>query len=127
MTNRVAVIAGSGRFPFLVAREAKVDPAERNVLAPPLRAASRARALLARPDVIAKGSPAMRIAHELRVSPCTRRPFLFARAGAEGDDRALLILTSMQAPTCGPQGGGCCMKHPELARAIAAIESRLRP
>ena len=120
-------VAGQDILYDLVAREAKVDATERPLLAPPLRPGSRARALLARPDVIAKGSAAMRVAHELRSSPCARRPFLFARAGADGDDRALLILTSMQAPTCGPQGGGCCTKHPELARAIAAIETRLRP
>ncbi|NUO52231.1 MAG: serine/threonine protein kinase, partial [Polyangiaceae bacterium] len=111
----------------LVSREAKAaDPLERGGLVKPSGASARARTILAKPDVIARASPAMRVALEIRSSQCQRRKFLFSRAGKEGDDRALSILSAMQPPTCGPQGGGCCAKHPELDRAIADIQARLR-
>jgi serine/threonine-protein kinase len=110
----------------LVSRESKTDPLERGGLVKPSGAPARARAILAKPEVIARASPAMRVALEIRSSQCQRRTFLFARAAKDGDDRALSILSAMQPPTCGPQGGGCCTKHPELDRAIAEIQARLR-
>lgn len=111
----------------LVSREGKAsDPLERGGLVKPSGAPARARAILAKPDVIARATPAMRVALEIRSSQCQRRKFLFARAAGDGDDRALSILSAMQPPTCGPQGGGCCAKHPELDRAIAEIQARMR-
>lgn len=87
---------------------------------------ARVRLLLARPDIAAKLSPAMKVALDLRNSTCNRRVFLYPRAADEGDDRALAILSAMQPPTCGPQGGGCCEKHPDLDHAISSIQARMR-
>lgn len=87
---------------------------------------ARVRILLTREDVAKRMSAAMRIALDLRNAQCQKRVFLFPKAGADGDDRALSILTAMQPPTCGPLGGGCCEKHPDLERAIADIQTRLR-
>jgi serine/threonine-protein kinase len=113
-------------YDLIVRNAGATDPLERGGLTKPTSAASRARTILAKTDVIARASEPMRIALELRSSTCQRRKFLFPRAAKEGDDRALSILGSMQAPACGPQSGGCCIKHPELDRAIAEIQSRLR-
>ncbi len=84
--------------------------------------AERALALLARDDVLAHASPAMRIALELQQTPCRDRPKLFERAAKEGDDRAMLILMNMRDEYC----RGCCLRaEPGLAPAIDAIRARL--
>lgn len=91
------------------------------------KAAATARELLARPEVIERGSPAMRIAYDLKRASCAHREFLFPRAGEHGDDRALSVLTSMQPPACNPQKNACCYRrHGELERAVTAIQARLR-
>jgi len=91
------------------------------------KAAARAHALLGRPDVIAKGSVAMRIAYDLRKASCQQRTFLFPRAAKEGDDRSLLILSSMLPPACEPRVSPCCfLKHGELEKAVADIRTRIR-
>ncbi len=111
----------------LAAREARVgDPLERAGLAPPTGAGPRARALLGRAETLSRATPAMRVAHELRRAPCPSRPGLFARAATDGDDRALLILTSMQPPLCSRKDACCLPKHRELEHAVAEIQARLR-
>lgn len=91
------------------------------------KAGPRASALLARPDVIAKASPAMRVSFDLRKASCQARPFLFPRAGKEGDDRTLVLLGAMQPPACDPKSSPCCfVKHPELEKAVGDIRGRLR-
>jgi serine/threonine protein kinase len=91
------------------------------------KAGPRASALLARPDVIAKASVAMRIAYDLRKASCQARPFLFPRAGKEGDDRTLVLLGAMQPPGCEPRSSPCCfVKHAELEKAVGDIRARLR-
>jgi eukaryotic-like serine/threonine-protein kinase len=91
------------------------------------KAATRAQALLARPEVIELGSPAMKIAYDLRRASCQHRQFLFVRAAEEGDDRALSVLTAMRPPSCDPQRTACCYRrHGELERAVTAIQARIR-
>lgn len=91
-----------------------------------LDAGSKARAILARPDVLARATPAMRAAYDLRRAACAQRPSLFARAAKEGDDRALEILRSMQSPTCTRKDACCLEKNRQLELAIADIQARLR-
>lgn len=106
----------------LVAREQRSS----NALAQPASAGSKARAILARSDAIGRATPAMRVAYDLRNATCQRRPSLFARAGKEGDDRALEILRTMQAPACNRRDPCCLHKNRQLELAIADIQARLR-
>ncbi len=111
----------------LAARELRSgDPLERTGLAPPKGAGPRARAILGRPETLARATPAMRVAYELRRASCQHRPNLFPRAATDGDDRALEILTSMQPPACSRKDACCLPKHRELERAVAEIQARLR-
>ncbi len=111
----------------LAVREARGgDSLEHNPLAPPTGAGPRARALLGRAETLARATPAMRVAYELRRAPCQSRPSLFARAATDGDDRALSILTAMQPPTCTRKDACCLPKHRELEHAVAEIQARLR-
>jgi hypothetical protein len=89
------------------------------------KASAKARAILERPEVLASASPALRIAFDLLRGDCQKRQFLFARAAAEGDERALAILSSMMPPACDPHASACCFtKHGELERAISTIGAR---
>ena len=95
-----------------------------DALGKPTTAGAKARALLARPEVLSRGTPAMRVAYDLRRAPCLQRPLLFARAGKDGDDRALELLRSIQPPGCTKQ---CCFdKNRQLELAVADIQARLR-
>jgi serine/threonine-protein kinase len=90
------------------------------------KGAERARNWLGRREVLEAGSPAMKIAYELLRTTCSRRQFLFPRAGDEGDERALALLTAMQPPACDSLRGQCCFKrHGDLERAVLAIQTRL--
>lgn len=113
----------------IVAREARGagDKMQALGFSKPTAAAPRARAILGKPEVLAKATPAMRVAYELHRASCQFRQNLFPRAGKEGDDRALQILTSMTPPACTPQTHLCCLpKHAQLERAVADIQARLR-
>lgn len=111
----------------LVAREQHAsDPLERTGLVAPTSAGPRARAILGRPGALARATPAMRVAYELRRAPCPSREVLFPRAATDGDDRALEILTSMQPPACSRKDACCYLNHRQLERAIAEIQTRLR-
>ncbi len=91
------------------------------------KAATRARALLAQPAIVAKGSVAMRMAHDFRKATCATRGFLAGRAAQEGDDRTLVLITAILAPACVPSSSPCCfLKHGELESAAATIRARLR-
>jgi serine/threonine-protein kinase len=91
------------------------------------RGAERARQWLGKPEVLARASPAMKIAWELRRTLCSQRPYLFGRAAEEGDDRALAVLTGMQPPACDPMRGQCCFRrHGELEKAVTTIQARIR-
>ena len=101
------------------------DTAATGPAAGPSRAAAvRARELLGKPENYARTSPALKVALELRAAPCTKRVYMLPRAVAEGDERALGILTAMRPPTCGPDGGGCCQKSPDLDKAIEDLSAK---
>lgn len=91
------------------------------------KAGARATELLQKPEVLERASASMRISYELRKASCQQRPFLFARAGKEGDDRTLVILGAMQPPACDPKSSPCCfVKHAELEKAVDDIRARIR-
>jgi eukaryotic-like serine/threonine-protein kinase len=89
-------------------------------------AAAKARTILAKPETLARATPAMRIAWDLRRAPCQQRPNLFKRAAKEGDDRALEVLRAMQAPACTKKDACCFEKNHQLELTIADIQARLR-
>lgn len=102
------------------------DPVQRVGLTPPKSGPARARALLSRPDLIVKATPAMRIALDLLRQPCSTRPTLLPRAAKDGDDRALQILTNMQPPACKPNTPCCYPQHRQLELTVSDIQARLR-
>jgi hypothetical protein len=87
------------------------------------RAAKRATELLRDESVRGKGSPALRIAYDLRMSPCNDKPALFERAKSDGDNRTLGMLQELNR-RCGR--GRCCFPNdPTLRDAIDAMKARL--
>lgn len=89
------------------------------------RGAARAAALLATSEVLARVSPALRVAMDLRAASCAERPASFERIAREGDYRALLLLQSMRPPSCNT-GGGCCLSHhPGYAPTVIKLGERL--
>ncbi len=91
------------------------------------RGAVRATDLLAKPAVLARASPGLRIARELKIAPCRDRAALFERAASEGDDRALAMLGAMLAPECAATPGACCAPNDaKLAAANVELRRRLR-
>lgn len=81
------------------------------------RAAKRAEELLRDEGVRSKGSPAMRIAYDLRTArTCAAKAELYERAGEEGDRRTLgqLFVLSRE----------CGSKDPKLKAAIEALKKR---
>jgi len=86
------------------------------------RAAKRATQLLADPEVRERGTPALRVAYELRSAPCPQKNDLFERAKEDGDRRTLGQLEMLK--DC--RRGGCCnhTKDPALREAIDALRAR---
>jgi serine/threonine-protein kinase len=82
-------------------------------------AALRAATMLRRKGVLARGTPEMRIAFELREAPCVAKLLLLDRAVNEGDARALVVLET--------QGAGCFKRHNRaILEATQALRLRLR-
>lgn len=91
------------------------------------KGAERAGELLRRPEVLARESPALRIAVELRAAPCSKVSTLFDRAATDGDGRALVPLELLRSSQCQPRLGQCCLrKDPDLDQAVKAIRQRVR-
>jgi hypothetical protein len=89
------------------------------------RAARRAEELLATEAVRAKGTPAMRVAYDMRTAKgCDAKIALFDRAKTEGDSRTLGQLQLMNR-SCGRRGGECCLHNdPKLKETIEALKAR---
>jgi len=89
------------------------------------RAARRASAILEVQVRTGRPSRALRIALEIKKAPCKQKPLLFARAGSEGDARALALLEQLHPPGCDPDGGACCFRrHVGLEKTIEALKER---
>jgi serine/threonine-protein kinase len=110
----------------IMVRERAAVPIPGGGIAQPSAAGAQARQLLSKEEVRQRGTPAMRIAYDLVMTPCLERPELFERAAKEGDDRTLEILRALQLPACTSAGGCCFPKNAELQRAIVDVQSRLR-
>jgi hypothetical protein len=89
------------------------------------RAAARAEELLNDETLRARGTPALRIAYDLRnARECDDKKALFARAGSDGDGRTLGLLQLLNR-RCGRRPGGCCLQNdPDLRAAMDAIKRR---
>lgn len=96
----------------------------------------RAARKLAEASVLERATPALRIAHELRVAPsCKARQPLLARAKADGDRRAIDVLAPLvsgKSKGCGFLGmsrcaAPCASIASEIKAAIQAIEERVGP
>ena len=88
------------------------------------RASARAGEMLADPAIRSRGSPALRIAYDLRMAPCAQKNQLFSRARDDGDWRTLQQLEVLKN-TCGRRTN-CCVhnKSPALQEAIDALRAR---
>jgi hypothetical protein len=85
--------------------------------------AKRAEAILAKPEIQARATPALRIAFELREAPCTGKLDLLPRAESEGDGRALIVLEAY-----GPPCFGQSPKDTQRVEAVAkSLRARFRP
>jgi hypothetical protein len=89
------------------------------------RAAARAEELLRDEKIRARGTPALRIAYDLRVTTgCDEKKALFARAKTDGDGRTLGQLYLLNR-RCGRHAAGCCFHNdPELKEATDALKAR---
>ena len=88
------------------------------------RAATQSEELLRRDDVRAKGTPALRIAWDIRAAQtCDARVALFDRAKTEGDRRVLPTLFLMTKCAKGPTD--CCLANdPAYKDVLRAITSK---
>jgi hypothetical protein len=89
------------------------------------RAAARAEDLLQDEKVRGRGTPALRIAYDLRQThDCDQKKALFPRAKADGDGRALGLLQLVNR-RCGRRANICCLQNdPELREAMDTIKAR---
>jgi serine/threonine-protein kinase len=90
-------------------------------------AARRALSTLQKPSALEDGTPALRIAVELRNASCEEKAGLFERAASDGDLRALKVLKPLKLKPC-PKGpkDPCCFRHNKaLANALSQISARL--
>ncbi len=84
------------------------------------RAATYAEDVLKREDVRAKGTPALRIAYDLRfAATCQDRAALFDRVKAEGDRRVLATLFAMAR--CGRTPSDCCIGNDPAYRDVVRV------
>jgi serine/threonine protein kinase len=88
--------------------------------------AKRAKQLLEQPELVARASPALRIALELRAAACETLPGLFDRAASEGDARAYTVLSKIRVRPCASAKDPCCFrKNKELGAALKKLAARL--
>ena len=83
------------------------------------KAAARVDVLLANSEVLARGTPELRVTVALRTAPCPEKAALLERAAAEGDARTLVVMQTV--------GAACLGRNPALGEAVKALKARLRP
>jgi serine/threonine-protein kinase len=90
------------------------------------KAGNRANEILARPGVMERATPALRIAYELRKATCDEKRALFDRAAEEGDARALGELQIARNARCSSKKDPCCFREDEaIAAAMKKLAARL--
>jgi eukaryotic-like serine/threonine-protein kinase len=91
------------------------------------KGAERSSGILRRPEVLARASPALRIAMELRAARCEQVSALFGRAESEGDVRAIVVLDLLRSQPCRRSSAQCCLyKDATIDRTVRAMRQRLR-
>lgn len=91
------------------------------------KASARAADVLSRPEVRTHASPALAVALDLRAEPCGSKEAHLDRAVEHGDERALVLLMALRAPSCNPQTDGCCLKdNDNVERAVKELAARTR-
>ncbi len=93
------------------------------------RAAKRAEDMLRDEPLRDRGTPALRIAYDLRATRCGDKPSLFDRAAAEGDGRTLgqLTMLNQDCRRGWRRTTDCCFpRDPALVAAIEALRTRVR-
>ncbi len=90
------------------------------------KASRRAQEVLSKPGTMERGSPALRVAFDLRKAACPDKRALFARAADEGDQRALDELLITKDAPCSARRDPCCYREDaELKETITKLRSRL--
>jgi eukaryotic-like serine/threonine-protein kinase len=90
------------------------------------RAQQRAIALMRNPEIAERTPPPLRIAFDLRMTPCDAKEPLFAEAAEIGDHRALQELQILAHAKCKSPHHGCCFRENAAIRdAIAALEKKI--
>jgi serine/threonine-protein kinase len=90
------------------------------------KAARRATEILTRPEVMARATPALRIAFDFRRATCSGKRALFERAAAEGDERTLFELQVLHGARCRRKHDPCCFREDKaIAEAIERLKARL--
>ncbi|WP_049876379.1 serine/threonine-protein kinase [Sorangium cellulosum] len=89
------------------------------------KAARRASEILARPEVMARATPALRVLFAFRKASCGGKRALFGRAAAEGDERMLFELQVLHGARC-RRNDPCCFRDDKaIADAIQQLKTRL--
>ncbi|MDI1450750.1 serine/threonine-protein kinase [Polyangium sp. 6x1] len=90
------------------------------------KASRRAQDILAKPGILDRATPALRVAYELRKAACPDKRALFARAAEEGDGRALDELLIVKDVPCSAKRDPCCYREDaELKDAIGTLRAKL--
>ncbi|WP_437973145.1 serine/threonine-protein kinase [Sorangium sp. So ce295] len=89
------------------------------------KAARRASEILARPDVMARATPALRVLFAFRKASCGGKRALFGRAAAEGDERMLFELQVLHGARCRRTDPCCFRDDKAIADAIQQLKTRL--
>ncbi|KYG01097.1 hypothetical protein BE20_53855 [Sorangium cellulosum] len=89
------------------------------------KAARRASEILARPEVMARATPALRVTFAFRKATCNGKRALFGRAAAEGDERTLFELQVLHGARCRRNDPCCFREDKAIADAIQQLKARL--
>ncbi|MDI1480793.1 serine/threonine-protein kinase [Polyangium sp. y55x31] len=90
------------------------------------KASRRAQDILAKPGILDRATPALRVAYELRKAACPDKRALFSRAADEGDGRALDELLIVKDAPCSAKRDPCCYREDaELKEAISKLRAKL--
>lgn len=91
------------------------------------RAGQRAADIMARPEVMARASTALKVYADLRKATCAGKRELFGRAAKEGDERALYELQMLHGTRCRSKNDPCCFRDDKaIEETIDAMKARLR-
>ncbi|HRI69404.1 MAG TPA: serine/threonine-protein kinase [Polyangium sp.] len=90
------------------------------------KAAKRANDLLSQPAAMARATPALRVALDLRKAACPDKRNFFARAVEEGDVRALDELLIAQKAPCPSRKDPCCYREDaEMKDTVSKLRTKL--